>query len=106
MWYKCRIRIPAATFSGDPDNITILDKGNPILQVPDRDTFHEEMEFLYEVNKSSAHPKELKISIKAEGCKNTVETQPTVTMKTRALEIPKITLDPLEREDFLKQVIY
>ena len=67
-------------------------------------TFHEEIEFLHKVNKSSIHPKALMIAIEAKGCNNTVKTQP-VPMKTKALEMPKISLDPLERKDFLQKVI-
>ena len=104
--YQCRIKLWEATFSGGL-NITILVAGNPSIRVPvpvEGRSFHEDMEFLFEVNKSSVHPKVSMIAIEVKGCNNTEKTQ-SVSMRTKALEMPKITIDPLERINFLEKVI-
>ena len=71
---------------------------------PDGKTWNKTIEFLFEVKKSSTHPKVFTIAIEAKGCENTVKTK-SVPMRTKALEMPKITLDPLERMIFQEKVV-
>ena len=84
-----------------------MDTGNTSIRVPvehDGKTWDKTIEFLFEVKKSSTHPKVFTIAIEAKGCKNTAKTV-SVLMSTKALEMPKITLDPLERVMFQEKVI-
>ena len=66
---------------------------------------NEPIEFFFEVGESSTHPKVFSIAIEAKGCNNTVATTTSVPMSPKAVEMPKITLDPLESVIFREKVL-
>ena len=108
MWYNFRIELPPATFSGVSNLTIIVDTVDKSVRVPVNQTgqtWDETIEDLFEVGESSTHPKVFSIAIEAKGCNNTVATTTSVPMSPKAVEMPKITLDPLESVIFREKVL-